>query len=545
MKTMNQLRNLLIDSYKHNHFFKKMENFFSKARLYDEKIIKLHENFILLRSERGNIENDELGNTVSHETVNIEQNHWTKSALGYIKEIEQLFGEFTEEFGSAQNESFENQLKIKLINKYQFDPDPFINDNSVVFFKGSEIGSDRKVVVRALKKQEYLKEEEKEKIDQEINRNERLDRIFSYKDRNIIKVLGTYLDEYPKCLILEYIDGIPLKEILETLHFPFPKLIGLEISKNLAKAINYLHIHGELHCRIRPATILIDHEFEPIISPFEIIDSGQLDINRNNLVEELIYAPQELLSGAVKYLNEKTDQFSLGLVFYELFTGEKLFNGNSVIEVFGSRDRFFNSKKYSTEKLKKIENQKIQAIVKKMLSINPANRFSNIKEISSELNSIRVETSLVVQTILESYKRCCSNNSHFSTDFYSKLFQHPEYGDQIKAYFKDDEHGKKAKNRKRKLLSAILMLMGALDNHTIYATILSMPGHIGIQYEFYKIFIEVLIETVLENDTTYRNNKHDTAVREAWVSFKGTINQRINEVFESGKNRDQVFIRKS
>jgi len=482
---------------------------------------KIKEDFTILHSRVNKISNNYMRRDELFENINTEENRAWDALMKLWKNSTDFMNEYFSEYVKISSISFQNQLVLKLAGKYEVGT-LIINGNSAVFFKGIEKHSERQVIIRALKKHEFAKNQ-KEKGKGRIN-EERLKRIYNFKHRNIVKVLGTYLIDFPYCLILEYIDGISLKELLKA--FPFTTGNAIEIAEQLADAVYYLHTHNEFHKRIRPSKILIDNELNAVISPFEILGSRDVELDSQNIIEELLYTPPEILSGYLNEPDDKSDQFSLALVIYEMITGVPLFKGetDSVREVFLMRKRFFapDNQEIKQNLLNGIPDFNLRRIIEKMLEEKPDKRFLSMGEVVEQLKNLQRVKDENIELALASYRRCCVRNPDFAESFYKNLFNHKRLGSKIKSKFDSEEEHDKIKSRKRKLRSALLLLLGDSDSIKAFQRIPNIKGHKGLTIRYYKAFIDVLIKTVSETDYLWDRYKEENENKlfNAWETVK-------------------------
>lgn len=123
----------------------------------------------------------------------------------------------------------------------------------------------------------------------------------------------------------EFVDGGSLREVLSqksVAKYGLPEYIVMKLFKQLVHGFSYMHQKGFVHRDIKPENILIyDEQYA------KIIDLGQSKERR--LMETLnqgtpIYNPPEVLSGE-NPKDFRRDSWSLGMVLYEMLTGEQLY----------------------------------------------------------------------------------------------------------------------------------------------------------------------------------------------------------------------------
>ncbi len=500
-----------------------------------DAIEELRNEYFNLKARVKENKSNEMGRVVTTENLELEKNLLRRTTLSVCDDIESFVRNNFAYLFRISSKSLEQQLKLKLAAHYEV-KDP-INGNSAVFYHGTELNSNRRVIIRALKKYEFGPVDKEAQATQKQARDARIDRILNFKHRNIIKILGTHLDSFPQCLILEYIDGISLKSILRVL--PLTKASAIEMAIQLADAIDYLHTHGEVHQRIRSSKILIDNELKPIISPFELLDSAKTPEDGASFLANLHYAAPEAL-GDMSRANEKSDQFSLGAVIFEMLTGKPLFRPltqgkASLQEVFQHRLHFFTVQKVNNQVLAQIEDPKLRGILKKMLAHNPNDRYFSLGEVKHELEAIDLHKSKAIDLALASYRRCCIRNPDFFTHFYQALFDHPKLGKQIKAFFTAPEVVDNDRNRKRKLRNALLLLLGNIEHPAVYGRIPQIKGHDQLGLEFYEAFMDQLIVTVAQNDYLWQKYEaaDNPALQDAWAAVKTRTLEGLRAVLGS------------
>ena len=148
------------------------------------------------------------------------------------------------------------------------------------------------------------------------------------KHENIARVLDFSMDKGTAFLVIEYIDGVTLQEVL-AIHGPPTLRLGLEIAQQSLRALAMVHRTGIIHRDISPDNLMLttDSEGYPKI---KLIDLGLAKITEaeSGLTKEgfflgkLRYAsPEQFQANQDVAVGSWSDVYSFGLVFYELLTG--------------------------------------------------------------------------------------------------------------------------------------------------------------------------------------------------------------------------------
>lgn len=180
-------------------------------------------------------------------------------------------------------------------------------------------------------------------------------------------------DDGQAFLIMEYVDGINLREAINT------SSVGnddaLEIVSTICGALEYAHKKGVVHRDIKPENILLGEDGTLKVADFgiaKIIDdvrSPTLTATRQVLGSLHYLAPEHL--EAPKEVDHRVDLYALGVVFYELLTGQlPLGRYEPPSQVSGNLD------------------QRIDRIVMKTLDRKPRNRYQNASEINADLEQL-------------------------------------------------------------------------------------------------------------------------------------------------------------
>jgi len=141
---------------------------------------------------------------------------------------------------------------------------------------------------------------------------------------HIVQVHGFGAEPQPH-LIMEFVDGVNLRQAMQAGGLSARE--ALVIVPKLCDALHYAHEHGVLHRDIKPENILIDTE-----GRVKIVDFGLAELRDENAVPftltqsgaklgTLAYmAPEQIEKPAE--VDHRADIYSLGVVFYEMLTGE-------------------------------------------------------------------------------------------------------------------------------------------------------------------------------------------------------------------------------
>ncbi|MEA2011892.1 MAG: protein kinase [Verrucomicrobiota bacterium] len=194
---------------------------------------------------------------------------------------------------------------------------------------------------------------------------------------NIVKVFdyGISDEQSAPYMIMEYIKGSTLKEYMN--EFEIPMNNKIKIFLQIIEALNAIHKAEIIHRDMKPANILITEHLNVKLVDFGI---AKVKYSSLTLTSDMFGSPAYMAPECFNSFNDinfNADIFSLGVLGYELFTGDLPFSGDSIFEtIYAIR----KSKKYKNEKMFLQLPDCIQKILTKMLIKNPEHRFGDTKE---------------------------------------------------------------------------------------------------------------------------------------------------------------------
>lgn len=127
------------------------------------------------------------------------------------------------------------------------------------------------------------------------------------------------------CIVLEYVEGQELKDIIEESNFGNDKKV--EIAEEIAEGIKAAHDKGIIHRDIKSRNIMIDVSNRVKIMDFGLarLEGSESTISKDTTAGTTAYMSPEQLHG--KEADNRSDIWSYGVVLYELFTGKLPFQG--------------------------------------------------------------------------------------------------------------------------------------------------------------------------------------------------------------------------
>ncbi len=186
------------------------------------------------------------------------------------------------------------------------------------------------------------------------------------------------------CFIaMEYVKGTNLKQLLQRPD-PFPIGFVIDVVSQVADALDYAHSRGVVHRDIKPANILITPDNRVKITDFGIarLESSNLTMEGQLLGTPNYMAPEQIQG---KEIDHRADIFSLGVVFYEMLTRKKPFQGENMTAV--THKIVFDAFRPAEEIVKDLP-KGLSAVLARCLEKDPNRRFARAAEIARELQTV-------------------------------------------------------------------------------------------------------------------------------------------------------------
>lgn len=367
---------------------------------------------------------------------------------------------------------------------------------------------------------------------------------------NVVEVYDVDEEEGQQYIVMEYVKGNDLKTFIRE-KSPVSLELAVNIMSQILSAIDIAHRHNIIHRDIKPQNILITENNEVKITDFGIavVLSDTSLTQTNTLLGSVHYlSPEQARGGSATV---KSDIYALGVVLYELITGEVPYDGESAVSVALKhfQEEFPRVKEHLDYVPQSLENVLMRATAKSL-----EHRYSSVQEMLNDLStSLSVnrmneqrfdpETDIEDTLIMTPIKPISTASQTLSSVEVKEDFQ----DDEILQY--DELPPISRPKRLRKLITQVsivlivlLLAFGAyaLYNQTIrYVTVPDVEGL--SQAEAIELLQEenIAVENVI-------NNWHDTVIQGNVIGTDPETGERIernssvNLVVSSGVEQVQI-----
>jgi eukaryotic-like serine/threonine-protein kinase len=198
---------------------------------------------------------------------------------------------------------------------------------------------------------------------------------------HIVGVIDAGEDEGRPYIVFEYVEGETLKERIRRMgRLPVDEAIAYAIE--IARALGCAHSHSIVHRDVKPQNVLIDHEGSAKVTDFGIArsmtDEGLTTDGRVLGTTDYV-SPEQALGHDV---NGQSDIYSLGIVLYEMLTGDVPFHGENQVSV---------AMKHVREDLPDVQRERRQvsaslaAVLDRMTDKDLARRYQDVPSLIADL----------------------------------------------------------------------------------------------------------------------------------------------------------------
>jgi serine/threonine-protein kinase len=219
-----------------------------------------------------------------------------------------------------------------------------------------------------------------------VSRFEREAKLLStLREDNVTKIYDFGKHNGVYFFVSEYIEGQSIKELLERKGRLSPQLasyIILEVSKSLSR----LHKQGIIHRDLKPGNILLSQDGKVKLTDFGLAFNQALPslTIEGSILGTPAYMPPEQILG--KSVDNRSDIYSLGIVFYELLTGANPFVAQTYSAIMHNVLNLKPAPIFKTAQLSE-ETKDLWQIVERMIKKQAQERFENIALVCEKLES--------------------------------------------------------------------------------------------------------------------------------------------------------------
>jgi serine/threonine protein kinase len=199
---------------------------------------------------------------------------------------------------------------------------------------------------------------------------------------NIVVIFDAGEEDGLFYITMEFVEGRSLQSVIDARQ-PFPVPRVMKLMDQVCSALDFAHQHNVVHRDIKPANLMLTADDVVKITDFgtaKILQFGTAQTA--HVMGTPSYMSPEQVKG--KPVDGRSDIFSLGVILYELMTGEKPFPGQNITTVIY---KIINEEPIPPRSLDSTIHPGLSAVITRALAKEPADRFQSCHELMSALKN--------------------------------------------------------------------------------------------------------------------------------------------------------------
>ena len=247
-------------------------------------------------------------------------------------------------------------------------------------YRANDLRNDRVVAVKILR-EEFLQNAE---LVRRFKNESKAISILNHP--NIVKVYDVSVTDRLNYIVMEYIDGITLKEYMKQRGGPLTWKEVVHFAQQILSALEHAHSQGVVHRDVKPQNIMLLAN-----GSLKMMDFGIARFSREQSVTE-----SDKAIGSVHYISpeqaggaettQTTDIYSVGVIMYEMLSGRLPFDGEDAVKV---AMRHITDKPPALHEIAPEVPMALVEITEKAMAKNPANRYQSAHEMSDAIQQFK------------------------------------------------------------------------------------------------------------------------------------------------------------
>ena len=363
-------------------------------------------------------------------------------------------------------------------------------------YEAKDVMLDRKVAIKMLRPEFVSDEDFINKFRHEAKA------VAKITHPNVVSIYDIVEGENSLYLVMEFIEGKDLKSIIKQRE-KLSVVEALDIANQVTAGVEVAHKNNIIHCDIKPHNILINDNNQVKVTDFGIaraVTSSTMTITDTIMGSANYFSPEQAQG---KEINTYSDIYSIGIVLYEMISGQVPFEGESPISV---ALKHIQKEPKELIEITPSTPSKVNKLVMKALSKDPSDRHKNAAQLREE----------IVETLKEIEVKEKSSDTHKIDDENNKTKILKKSDINNENSIDNDKESKKDKSIDKKYITDKPKKQNKLKKVIIWSVILILLASaavFGVIY-FFKIYTEVPIVKVPDLTETEITEAEDIAAQQ-------------------------------
>lgn len=247
-----------------------------------------------------------------------------------------------------------------------------------VVYRGRDRSLKRVVAIKVLHRHLADHKEARDRFEREAQAVAKL------RHENILEIFDYSGDESDESYIVtEFIEGETLKDFIRAHAISFPE-VGAMICAQVCRALAHAHGLGILHRDVKPENIMIRSDGVVKLTDFgiaQMLDTQRLTVTGQLLGSPAYMSPEHVEGGQLDF---RTDVFSVGILLYQLITGELPFSGRNPHEIL---KRIADCNFKDPRELSPRVGKELAAIVTRSMAREKDDRYADVSHLLQALET--------------------------------------------------------------------------------------------------------------------------------------------------------------
>ena len=210
---------------------------------------------------------------------------------------------------------------------------------------------------------------------------------------NIVSIYDRGEAEGTYYIAMEYLDGRSLKELVVA-RGPLPIPDAIAATRQVLAALRFAHRKGVVHRDIKPHNVMADADGRLKVTDFGIARAGVSQMTEaGSIIGTAQYLSPEQARGAP--VDQRSDLYSIGVVLYEMLTGQVPFTGETPVEI---AMKHLSDTPRPPSLLRPDIPPDLDMVVLRALAKNPEDRFQTAEEMDAELERVASGAGVTAET---------------------------------------------------------------------------------------------------------------------------------------------------